>query len=148
MCKNGLIGGASEWIKNIDTLLDYRIAQKSFIESAQLTIEAIGSHFKNESTDWKSILKPLQWVHQCHSGVKSGSLDTSVMHYLDSSKEIRFSTIDLEQVNELAVKRSDVITELASLLQLDLATFTKRCVMLFHAMMLIFLMPILRNFIL
>ena len=127
MCKNGLIGGASEWIKKIDSVLEYRVIQKSFIESAQLAIDTIGSHFKNESTDWKAILKPLQWVHQCHAGVKSGLFDTSVVHYLDPLKEITFSKSELDQVKELVSKRSDVISELASLLHLDLSTFTKRC---------------------
>ncbi|TOP46480.1 hypothetical protein CGH14_23940, partial [Vibrio parahaemolyticus] len=47
MCKNGLAGGASEWIEKIDTVLEYRSTQKRFIDSAQLAIDTIGSHFKN-----------------------------------------------------------------------------------------------------
>ncbi|SMY31658.1 ATP-dependent RecD-like DNA helicase [Photobacterium malacitanum] len=127
MCKNGLVGGASEWIKKIDKVLEYRGIQKNFIDSAQLAIDMIGSHFKNESTDWKAILKPLQWVNKCHAGVKSGSLDTSVVHYLDPSKEITFSKVALDQVKELVSKRYDMLSECASLLQLDLANFTERC---------------------
>ncbi|WP_031792303.1 AAA domain-containing protein, partial [Vibrio parahaemolyticus] len=101
MCKNGLAGGASEWIEKIDTVLEYRSTQKRFIDSAQLAIDTIGSHFKNESTDWIAILKPLQWVHQCHSGIKSGSLDASAAQYLDPSKEIGFTTTELNHVKEL-----------------------------------------------
>ncbi|PMG64365.1 DUF3320 domain-containing protein [Vibrio lentus] len=127
MCKNGLAGGASEWIEKIDAVLEYRSTQKSFIESAQLAIDTIGSHFKNESTDWKAILKPLQWVQQCHSGIKSGTLDHSAAQYLDPSKEISFTTTELDKVNALIEKRTNVINELSSLLELDLSSFVERC---------------------
>ncbi|WP_139685829.1 DUF3320 domain-containing protein [Vibrio tasmaniensis] len=127
MCKSGLVGGASDWIEKIDTVLKYRSTQKHFVESAQLAIDTIGSHFKSESTDWKAILKPLQWVNQCHVGIKSGSLDSSLAQYLDPSKEIGFSTIELEQVKELISQRNEVMGQLASLLQLDLANFIVRC---------------------
>ncbi|WP_257971288.1 hypothetical protein, partial [Vibrio parahaemolyticus] len=127
MCKNGLAGGASEWIEKIDTVLEYRSTQKRFIDSAQLAIDTIGSHFKNVSTDWIAILKPLQWVHQCHSGIKSGSLDASAAQYLDPSKEIGFTTTELNHVKELISKREGMLSELASLLQLDLTNFTDCC---------------------
>ncbi|WP_240507712.1 MULTISPECIES: DUF3320 domain-containing protein [unclassified Vibrio] len=127
MSKNGLAGGVNEWIERIDTVLEYRSTQKRFIDSAQLAIDTIGSHFKNESTDWIAILKPLQWVHQCHSGIKSGSLDASAAQYLDPSKEIGFTTTELNHVKELISKRESMLSELASLLQLDLTNFTDCC---------------------
>jgi very-short-patch-repair endonuclease/DNA polymerase III delta prime subunit len=125
MCKNGLVGGASEWIENIDAALEYRSTQKCFIDSAQLAIDTIGSHFKNESTDWKAMLKPLQWVQECHAGIKSGALDNSVAQYLDPSKEISFTTAELDQVKILIDKRSNLMNELALLLRLDLTTFVE-----------------------
>ncbi|MCJ0803582.1 DUF3320 domain-containing protein [Vibrio vulnificus] len=127
MCKYELTGGANEWIEKIDAVLSYRSTQKCFIDSAQLAIEMIGSHYKNDSTDWMALLKPLQWVHQCHVGIKSGLLDASVAQYLDPSKEVRFTTTELNHVKDLINKREGVLNELASFLQLDLTDFSDRC---------------------
>ncbi|MBF4248171.1 DUF3320 domain-containing protein, partial [Vibrio anguillarum] len=118
---------ANEWIEKIDAVLSYRSTQKCFIDSAQLAIETIGSHYKNDSTDWIALLKPLQWVHQCHLGIKSGLLDASVAQYLDPSKELRFTTTELNHVKDLINKREGVLNELASFLQLDLTDFSDRC---------------------
>ncbi len=127
MCKNGPAGGVNDWIEKIDAVLAYRSSQKYFIDSAQLAIDIIGNHFKNEHTDWKGMLKPLQWVQQCYLGIKSGVLDHSAAQYLDPSKEIAFTTAELDKVNALIEKRTKEINELASLLQLELSSFVERC---------------------
>jgi len=124
MCKSGLIGSAMDWVEQIDSILEYKSAQKRFVESAQLAIQTIGDNFKNDSTDWKSVLAPLKWVYQCHISLRDGSLDQGLERYLDPASIVSFSQQDLDSVEQQFVERELVLKELCALLELDSEAFT------------------------
>lgn len=126
MCVNGIQGRASDWLENIDTVLEYKTAQKAFIDSAQLAIKTIGDNFKNESTDWKAVFAPLQWVHQCHQGLKEGQIDPQLSQYLNPSLELAVSAQQLTDLTEQLAQRDKMIAQLSSALSMDCQSFTDR----------------------
>jgi very-short-patch-repair endonuclease len=123
MCKNGLTGSATNWVELIDSILEYKSSQKSFIESAQLAIQTIGDNFKSESTDWKSVFAPLKWVHQCHTGLKDGSFDQGLEHYLDPTNTVSFSQQDLDSIELKLSERELIIQEISVFIELDADDF-------------------------
>ncbi|WP_158174841.1 DUF3320 domain-containing protein [Grimontia hollisae] len=125
MCRNGLSGDSGDWVNRIDELLDYKSNQSTFADSAQSVIAVIGEHYKKDQTNWSELLKPIEWVHQARSGLENDTLDPSIATHLNNNTRV-IEACSVEQLDNLAVQRAELVAQICKKLDLDEALFTEK----------------------
>lgn len=125
MRRSELAGSASEWVDEIDNVLNYKSQQTQFTDLAQDLITVIGEHYKNDNTDWQSMFEPLQWVYQARKGLAEDNLDTGIEKYLNG-EDAGIETSDIQALDLTLEKLTNLANKVCSLLDLHSDTFLDR----------------------
>ncbi|MGR6859757.1 DUF3320 domain-containing protein [Aliivibrio salmonicida] len=124
MCRNALSGNSTEWIVQIDSLLEYKANQSVFVDTAQNVITIVGDHYKNDQTDWGELLKPLQWIYQARKGMEDESLDPSLVSHLNTESS-SLDTNTIESLDSLVNKRNDNVQQICAMLESNRECFSE-----------------------
>ncbi|CAM4177669.1 DUF3320 domain-containing protein [Vibrio neonatus] len=123
--KDGLKGDVNDWLNAIDAMQDFESKQKKFVESAQVAIAVIGSHYRNSNTDWGSLLEPLQWLYQATTAINEQRIDPSVANVFDAQQS-PISQGQMDTVNEQLATHDALLDELCIALQMDVEAFAEQ----------------------
>ncbi|WP_241909651.1 DUF3320 domain-containing protein [Vibrio breoganii] len=123
--KDGLTGGVDEWLSSIDALQELKSSQKKFVDSAQAAIQVIGDNYRNDNTDWSSLLEPLQWVYQTTKSINDKEIDANVAIHFDRPDHVVTQT-DLKEINDLIAQRDSLLDQLCGSLELDWESFSRQ----------------------